>query len=114
MAEVLQLSGTGIAAQLLKLRVCSFAARACRKAAQGRQQWWHKACSIAAHGLDFAARRVCSIAVQSLLGTPFWNATGNKRLDKKKHELDRATALDGFGPVVAGCAAPWLRRHIAG
>ena len=67
-----------------------------RKAAQGRKEWWHKACTITAHGLELAVHVACSIAIKNLLGTLFWNAIGSKRLGKKKHELDRATALDGF------------------
>ena len=98
-AEVLQLSGTGTAAQ--GMHSCSSECEvlrheAYRKAAQGRKEWWHKACTITAHGLELAVHVACSIAIQNLLGTLFWNAIGSKRLAKKKHELDRATALDGF------------------
>ena len=89
-AEVLQLSGTGTAAQ--GMHSCSSECEvlrheAYRKAAQGRKEWWHKACTITAHGLELAVHGACSIAVQNLLGTLFWNAIGSKRLEQKSMSL---------------------------
>ena len=73
-AEVLQLSGTGTAAQ--GMHSCSSECEvlrheAYRKAAQGRKEWWHKACTITAHGLELAVHGASNMAVQNLLGTLF-------------------------------------------